>query len=75
VRYSSFKKNNGPPYNSFSPKYFPLEENDYVKKKGINLNEVRMFEPKVRVHSHDEHCHHHDKHDHHDEHHKAKAAH
>jgi hypothetical protein len=28
--YSSFKKNNGPPYYHFSPRYAPLEHNEYL---------------------------------------------
>jgi len=53
-KYSSFKKTQGPPYYHFNPRYMPLEHNDYLQKKGISINEVRMFEPKVRV-THDDH--------------------
>lgn len=56
-KYSSFKKNHGPPYYQFNPRYMPLEHNDYLQKKGINLSEVRMFEPKSQVDTH-----HHDGH-------------
>ncbi len=54
-KYTGFKKNHGPPHHHFNPKFMPLEENDYLKRKGISLSEVRMFEPKVRVEHHDEH--------------------
>ena len=48
-KYSSFKKTHGPPYYKWNPRYVPLEHNDYLKAKSIPLEEVRMFEPKVRV--------------------------
>jgi hypothetical protein len=51
-KYSSFKKNHGPPYYQFNPRYMPLEHNDYLQKKGISLSEVRMFPPKVQVEDH-----------------------
>lgn len=65
-KYASFNKNAGPPYWSFNPRYVPLEHNEYLQKAGVNLKEVRMFEPKVRV-THDDH--------HHDEKHAVSHAH
>ena len=29
-KYTSFKKTNGPPYYKFSPRYMPLEHNEYL---------------------------------------------
>ena len=55
-KFSSFKKTHGPPYYHFTPRYVPLEHNDYLKSRNIPLAEVRMFEPKVRV-AHEEHHH------------------
>jgi len=49
VKYSSFKKNHGPPFYSFNPRYMPVEHNDYLKHKGVSLKEVRMFEPKSQI--------------------------
>jgi hypothetical protein len=56
-KYSGFKKNHGPPYYHFSPRYTPLEHNDYLQRKGVSLSEVKMFEPKVHVDHHDSHGH------------------
>ena len=47
--YGSFKKNHGPPYKSFNPRYVPLENNDLLRKKGVSVSEVMPFEPRVRV--------------------------
>ena len=52
VKYSSFKKNVGPPHYQFNPRYVPLEHNEYLQNKGVGLDEVKMFEPKVRVEPH-----------------------
>jgi DNA polymerase II small subunit/DNA polymerase delta subunit B len=57
AKYSSFKKSHGPPYYQFNPRLMPLEHNDYLQKKGVNLNDIRMFTPKARV-ALDEHHHH-----------------
>jgi len=45
-KYSSFKKTSGPPYYHFSPRYVPLEHNDYLSKKGLGINDVRLFDPR-----------------------------
>lgn len=47
-KFSSFKKNNGPPYYHFSQRFDPLEKNEYLLRKNIDLSEVKMFEPKQR---------------------------
>ncbi len=49
TKYSSFKKNVGPPHYQFNPRYVPLEHNEYLQGKGVGLDEVKMFEPKVHV--------------------------
>ena len=48
-KYTSFKKTHGPPYYHFNPRYMPLEHNDYLQKKGVNINDIRKFTPKPRV--------------------------
>jgi hypothetical protein len=50
--YSSFKKNMGPPYKHFNPRYPPAEHNDYIKRKGINMSEINKFDPKMLVEAH-----------------------
>jgi len=44
-KYGSFKKTHGPPYGHFNPRYLPLEHNDFLQKKGVNLSDVRMYTP------------------------------
>jgi hypothetical protein len=56
-KFTSFKKNHGPPYYKFNPRYKPVEYNDYLNRRQIPVSEVKMFEPKVRVAHHDEHHH------------------
>ena len=48
-KFSSFKKNHGPPHYQYSQRFDPLEKNEYLLRKNIDLSEVRMFEPRVRV--------------------------
>lgn len=48
-KYSSFKKNYGPPHYHYNPRYMPLEHNDYLKKKGVALSEIRMHTPKRQL--------------------------
>lgn len=57
VKFSDFKKNHGPPHFRYSARYDPLENNEYLQSKNIDLSEVRMFEPKVLFedHHHDHH--------------------
>lgn len=53
---TSFKKNHGPPYWQFDARYSPVEKNEFLQRRQIPVSEVKMFEPKVRVHH--EHHHH-----------------
>lgn len=48
-KYSSFKKNNGPPFYHFNARYPPLEHESFLARRGIPAASMRMFEPKVRV--------------------------
>jgi hypothetical protein len=48
-KYSSFKKNHGPPYYSFSQSFMPLEHNDYLNSRGINASSLKQFAPKQQV--------------------------
>lgn len=36
-KFASFKKNHGPPHYSFSASYDPLEKNEYLLNKGVNI--------------------------------------
>lgn len=44
--YSSFKQNKGPPYGHFNPSYDPLEHNEYLQKKGVNVDALRNIHKK-----------------------------
>lgn len=48
-KYTSFKKNNGPPHWKFSARYMPVANNDYLNSKGVKREDVEKFAPKVRV--------------------------
>ena len=48
-KYTSFKKNVGPPNYQFTPRYMPLDHNDYLKSKGVRKEDVVQFEPKRQV--------------------------
>jgi hypothetical protein len=41
-KYTSFKKNSGPPHWNYNPRYSPLEHNDYLKQKGLSLADVKF---------------------------------
>ena len=43
VNYSSFKKTHGPPYEHFNARYDALEHNEYLQKKGVNVDELRSI--------------------------------
>lgn len=49
-KYSSFKKNHGPPFYQFNPRFGPLDHDPYLTRRGIPTSSMRMFEPKVRFH-------------------------
>jgi len=42
VSYSSFNKTCGPPYNHFNPVYDPIEHNEYLLEKGVDIDALRL---------------------------------
>lgn len=54
-KYSSFKKNNGPPFWNYSARYNDLEHNDYLKSHSIPLESVRQFPPVNRLEENEDH--------------------
>ena len=44
--YSSFKKTHGPPHEHFNASYDPLEANEYLIKKGVDVEELRNIHKK-----------------------------
>ena len=48
--YSSFKKDHGPPYKHFSQSFDPLEHNEYLAAKGVDVEALRAVHSKG-VHS------------------------
>ena len=45
-KYSSFKKNHGPPHYHYNARYDPAEHNSYLQRKGIPASALRQFPPK-----------------------------
>jgi len=41
--YSSFKKTHGPPYNHFNPRYDELDHNEYLQKRGVDVEKLRSI--------------------------------
>lgn len=41
VSYTSFNKTVGPPYNHFNPIYDPIEHNEYLLEKGVDIAALR----------------------------------
>jgi len=48
-KYSSFTKTSGPPYNHFNPLYDPLEHNEYLLQKGVDVDVLRSIHTKGEV--------------------------
>jgi hypothetical protein len=44
--YSSFKKSHGPPHEHFNASYDPLEHNEYLKRKGVDVEALRTHHKK-----------------------------
>ena len=42
VDYQSFNKTMGPPYNHFNPIYDPIEHNEYLLEKGVDIEALRL---------------------------------
>jgi sulfide:quinone oxidoreductase len=49
VAYTSFKKNHGPPHTHFNPSYDPLEHNEYLQQKGVDVEALRNIHNKGGV--------------------------
>jgi len=47
--YSSFKKDHGPPYKHFSQSFDPLENNEYLQAKGVDVEALRHAHSKVQA--------------------------
>jgi hypothetical protein len=47
--YSSFKKDHGPPHKHYSALYDPLDKNEYLMSKGVNIEALRNAHPKREV--------------------------
>jgi len=54
-KYAGFKKNSGPPYYQFAKRFVPLEHNDYLVQHAVDVNSLRLYEPKTRLEGHHEH--------------------
>jgi len=41
ISYTSFKQTHGPPYEHFNPTYDPLENNEYLLEKGVDIQALK----------------------------------
>jgi len=41
LAYTSFKKDHGPPHGYFNPIYDPIEHNEYLQQKGVDIEALR----------------------------------
>jgi hypothetical protein len=48
-KYTSFKKNQGPPHYSWKARYDPLEHNEILMGANVSPNAVRQFQPRVVI--------------------------
>ena len=46
-KYSSFAKDHGPPYGRLNPNYYPLEVNEYLINKGVNIEALKAIHAKA----------------------------
>lgn len=49
IKYTSFKQTHGPPYEHFNPNYDPLEANEYLLDKGVDIVALRNHHKKGGV--------------------------
>ena len=44
-KFASFKKTHGPPHYSYSASYDPLEKNEYLLSKGVDVADLKKRNP------------------------------
>lgn len=44
-KYSSFKKTHGPPHEHYNPRFDPLDHNEYLLEKGVNVQALKERNP------------------------------
>ena len=49
IKYSSLDKNNGPPHGRYNASYDPLEHNEYLQSKGVDVEALRSIHRKADV--------------------------
>lgn len=49
IAYTSFKKNHGPPHKHYNPTYDPLDHNEYLQAKGVDVEALRNIHKKGGV--------------------------
>ena len=49
IKYTSFKQTHGPPYEHFNPTYDPLECNEYLLEKGVDIDALKNVHKKGGV--------------------------
>jgi hypothetical protein len=48
-KYSSFKKDHGPPYGHFSQQFDPIDKNEYLLEKGVDIEQLKNAHPKREI--------------------------
>lgn len=49
VKYGSYEKTHGPPHNHFNPIYDPIEHNEYLLGKGVDIDALKSIHAKGGV--------------------------
>jgi len=49
ISYASLDKDHGPPYKKFNASYDPLEHNEYLQGKGVDVEALRSIHKKGGV--------------------------
>jgi len=47
--YTSFNKNHGPPHNHYNQQFDPLESNEYLIEKGVDVEALRSIHPPPKI--------------------------
>lgn len=48
-KYSSFKKDHGPPHGHFNMSFDPIDNNEYLLRKGVDIEKLKNAHPKREI--------------------------
>jgi len=49
LKYSSFKKDHGPPHSHYAQLWDPIEKNEYLLKQGVDIDALRNVHSQQRI--------------------------